>query len=223
MTLRFVFIVLAAGFFFVSGPSHAGIMDFFFPSLKDEADDPTQTLQAPFSSGSVDENNGDAQVLRQPKNTVPMDMAHLANTDIRNWTVTVVSEALTFKAGEDISEKMVFKKYFNTLGAEQYNEFLSAQKILDVVASGQYDIRSYVSESPLLINDTAVGGRYRWLYDVPLTLSYMKRGVDDYKALEAVNQNFIIRIQIGRSNAAENEDGLLVERWGGRVNKVKKN
>jgi len=201
-------------------PAHAGVLDFFFPSLRDVEAGPAETLKAPFADIEEGED-GDTQKQMNGSSSIPLNLPHRATADISGWVVTVVSEVMTF--GDDYSAALdATKIYYDEGGRGQYDAFLEEKKIKNVMQSNKYDVRSFVSDTPLLLNEGAVQERYRWLYEVPLSVSYMKRGVKDYKDVEPVNQNMVLRVQIGRSATAETDLGLQIERWSGKVQKIDK-
>ena len=191
-------------------------LQFLFPSLRETEASPSETLQAPFADGT---REGEA-AIDESKSLVPMHLAHRTKEDVSEWVVTTISEALSFDERDYNADLAQAKPSFDQGGWAQYQAFLTDKKFLNVLQSGQYDVRSYVKGVPYLLNEGAVSERYRWLYDVPVMVSYLKRGVSNYKGVEPVNQHMMLRVQIGRSEAAENEMGLLVERLEGRVQKA---
>ena len=229
--------VLAAGFY----PQNvqAGGVDFFFPMLKDESNDPGNTLEAPFTVKTEKElaaeaakaegvakaeTEGAAPVAEEvltkavnPQNSIDMDKPHRASSVISEWIVTAVSEIMTFDDGKVGRTYKDTASHFEKRGREQYVAFLKEVKIDNVLKSGKYKIRSYVNDAPLLLNEGPVSGRYRWLYEVPLMLSYLKLDVADYKDAEPVNQQVVLRVQVGRSPDAQNDMGISIERLSGEA------
>ena len=194
-------------------PKVPKFLQFLFPSLRDEGLGPAETLQAPFADaaqegGEVDSKN---------RSLVPLHLPHRTTEDVSSWIMTTISESMSFDESDYRADFEQIKPLFDQGGWAQYQAFLQDKKILNVLQSGQYNVRSYVKEVPALLNDGAVSQRYRWLYDVPIMVSYLKRGARDYKDVEPVNQDIVLRVQIGRSEQAGNDMGLLVERVDGRL------
>ncbi len=68
-------------------------------------------------------------------------------------------------------------------------------------------MRVIVDDQPSQINKGPVDGSYRWLYDLPLTLSFLKPGVKSYENAETdLNQHVVIRMQVGRVPRKKNKD-----------------
>jgi len=224
MISRFLPILVFLIFSFAAVPAHAGLMDFFFPSLKAEGPDPSETLQAPFATTPEKdiEDGGEEAAQDPPKNAVPLNMPHRAASDVSKWVMTSISEVLTLDGAQKIEDNEAVKLYLDNAGLGQFSAFLTEQKLSAVLADGQYDMRSYVRDTPLLLNTGVVAGRYRWLYEVPVMLSFLKKGTSSYKNVQTHNKNYILQIQIGRSVDAKNDMGLFIERWSGKLEKQDK-
>lgn len=184
--------------------------------------DPGQTLQAPFAYGGH-ESADNGQIKRSASNPVPLKHAHTNESEIGKWLVTAISETLNYKVGEDgdIVEKN--KEYFAESGQIQLRKFLQDNNISKVMESGRYNIRSFVRENPLLLNSGTAQDRFRWLYEVPVMVSYMDAKGFDYKNDDPVNQQMLLTVQVGRVEAAENDFDVLIETWTGKSVKIDKN
>ncbi len=223
--------VLIAVSFAGAVPAQAGLLEFFFPSLKKAEYDPSKTMQAPFA---LDEKTRD-QVMREqllqdpnavknpppkfalPENNIPLDQPHRHSIEIAKWLTTGLSEVMTFDRGDYSARLEGASKYFTVAGKEQYIKFLTDNNILKVLESGKYEVRSFVQEDPLLLNEGAVNGTFHWLFEVPVMVSYVERGTKNYKNVEPVNQPVVLTVQIGRTATDNQGVGVLIERFEGRA------
>ena len=208
--------------------ARANWVDFFFPMLKDTSEDPSNTLRAPFAEpedapaeGEGGESTGgEAAAISQqnPSNqTVALHLSHRSDKEIAQWVTTAVSEAITYTDPDPAAEMEEHKANFDPNGWREFEKFLNDTSIIKVVQSDRYQLRSFVKGVPLLLNEGAVSKRYRWLYEVNADISYLDRNVSDYKDVVPQNRTLKILVQIGRSKNADNEIGLLIERWDGKV------
>lgn len=214
--------MLAAMLLFIS-PVRAG--EFFFPWLADKEPNPYETLRAPFAD-LLPESEASAhqlspeEVLKQrlPENNVPMDKAHRQAGQIADIVGEFVAKVMLYQGDDyeaDLAESM---KLFDAQGQAAYKAFLEEKKLMQVLQSLRYYVRSYVEDIPIVLNAGPIDGRYRWLLEVPVIVSYMDRNEQDYKqGGQVTNQKFVIRLQVGRSEAAQNQDQLLIETWSGRA------
>lgn len=210
-------------------PAHAGLLEFFFPSTRKKEYDPTYTMQAPFA---VDEEARKKQIDQQadpnapkppppkhvmPENNTPLNQPHRDNKEISAWLTNSLSEAMTFDKGNHKEMLKADEKYFNETGKTEYLKFLADHNIMKVIESEKFDVRSFVLGQPLLLNEGAVNGVYRWLYEVPMMVSYMERGAKSYKDLEPVNQQLVLTVQVGRISGVMDGTAILIERWSGKA------
>lgn len=227
--LSLVFVVTDAA------PARAeGWLEFFFPSLRQPKYDPAQTMQAPFALTEEEAKkqfelqtnpNAPKQVAPKyamPENNTPLDQPHRDNQEISDWLTNVLSQTLTFDAGAYEVSLKEDEQYFTPAGLEQYKKFLNDNNVVKVLESNKFDVRSFVQDLPLLLNEGAVNGSYRWLYEVPVMVSYMDRGAKDYKNLEPVNQQLVLTVQIGRVAGEKEGMAVRIERWDGKAQRVVK-
>ena len=201
--------VLAVGCVLVScGAAHASVLGFFFPSLRDNEPDPGVTLQAPFieKMAVVEGEEASAEILHVP---------HRSPKDIGDWVLGLVSEVLTFPVGSFEKQQEFEQQFFSESGWQKYQEFIADKGIAKIAKGEQYQVLSYANQMPLLLNSGLVNGRFRWLYEVPMTVSYLGANVTDYKKAKAINKSFVLRVQVGRVAEKDAIDVMAIklENW----------
>ena len=189
----------------------------------DTTPDPAQTLEAPFAYKGGAAENTDVQIERSSANPVPLKHAHTNEAEIGKWLMMAISETMSFQVGKDENILEKNSKFFAPSGQQQLEAFLKANNIQKVMESGRYNIRSFVRENPLLLNSGTADNRFRWLYEVPVMVSYMDAKNFDYKEHDPVNQHMVLTIQVGRVVEADNEFDVLIETWSGKSQKIDKN
>lgn len=199
-------------------PARAGWLTFFFPSLRetDEAD-PAVTLQAPFApKSSKDAAMPDAKIGSAPENLVPLEKPHTSSAHIAAWLIDASSELMSFAGPGYAADFAQHTHYFSSEGLQQYQAWLAQKNMLKTLDSGQYKIQTVVQSTPALLNEGAVDGRYRWLYEVPVMISYMPRGITTYKNASPVTRTMKLLLQVGRMESANAAQAVYIERWGDR-------
>lgn len=196
--------------------AYAGLFEFLFPSLKKPEYDPAENMVAPFAVGEGVEEKDKLEGL--PVNAIPLEKPHRLSEEIGAWVMTSASEAMTFDASnvqEQFNQKEI---YFDAVGRNQYVEFLRDQKILDVVQNGRFNVSSYSNQQPLLLNQGSVNGRYRWLFRVPIIMTYLDKNMTTYKNKKAtLIQKASINVQVGRVEGQGKIEGLQIEQWSGSI------
>lgn len=204
-----------------AGQAHAGgtWLEFFFPSLVQKEADPMETLQAPFAydPAKPPEKVADPAKVSLVTDAIPLDQPHRTNEEMASWLVTATSEAFTFNTNNFEQDFKKSAHYFTDSGKAEFQAFLEQNNIIKIIQSNKYQIRSFAQETPLLLNEGQVNGTWRWLYEIPVMVSYMERGVSDYKKAQPVNQLMMLTVQIGRADAIKGGEGALIERLSGKV------
>ncbi|MFN3700540.1 MAG: DotI/IcmL/TraM family protein [Alphaproteobacteria bacterium] len=193
----------------------------------DNEPDPAVTLRAPFAAPSrATVSEGEENVTetqQQPNPRISLRYAHTTELEIANWLVTAVSNAMSFEVGEESNIAERNKSYFAQSGLEQFQSFLDANNIQKVIDSNRFNINSFVRERPLLLNSGTAQDRFRWVFEVPILVSYMNAETFNYKTDEPVNQNILLTIQIGRFHDVEDPDNIFdvkIETWNGRSESI---
>lgn len=188
----------------------------------DNSPDPAETLQAPFAYGGASEQKN--AVVEQKRTTaVPLEHAHTNEAVVGKWLIEAVSESLSYKITDtqDVYDKNAV--FFSPSGLAQFRTFMEQNNIQKVLDSKRFNVRSFVKEDPLLLNSAKAEGRFRWLFEVPLMVSYMDAKDFNYKEDDPVNQHLVLTVQVGRVAQADNELGVLIETWSGKSQKIDKN
>lgn len=69
-----------------------------------------------------------------------------------------------------------------------------------------------MEEQSLLLNSTEVEGVYRWLYQIPITLSFTPNG-STRTGRDITNRKVMVRLQIRRVPNDVSEEGMQIESW----------
>lgn len=212
--MRFTFILLCSLFVFISAPAHAGWFDFLFPSPAQQGPNPAETLRAPFADGDAVIEELDAS--GESKQITPLHLRHRPNTTITLWVQQTLPMFLSYKTATYNDEYVTKIQHFSKTGADEYVQFLNKYNFLTTLKSGRYDISGFLQDYPVVLNEGPVDGRYRWLYQTNVMVTYIKSGTSDYKQIgedEAISKEYTLTIQFGRSDTSFNPHGLLVDNW----------
>ncbi len=201
--------------------SQAGLLDFFFPSLKKEQYNPYETMRAPFAQ-QEGQDSAAFEIQNLPENAIPLNRPHRSKTHIREWLVRAVSDAMTFENSSFEEALSKTAASFDKNGQAEYIKFLNEKNIERIIRSGKYNIRSFIKDTPILESEGEVNGTYHWLFSVPVMLSYMDKNMKSYENAEPVNQTINLIVQVGRieTTAEKGGIGIVIERWEGRAEKI---
>jgi hypothetical protein len=189
---------------------------------KPEEPDPGKTLQAPFAYNPSRKIEA-GQTL--PENAVPLDISHRSPKEIGDWLMTAVSDALSFEIPQDGTKPVLKSQYFTPAGLKQFEDFLERTGIQKVLDARKYNLRSFVRQTPLMLNEGSVQGHYRWLFEVPVMVSYIEGSNFKYNNLEKkepVNQAITLTLQVTRVKDGGGKEGVLIEIWNGKIEALEK-
>ena len=200
-----------------SAPAYAekNFLQKWLPALfpdPDEGPGPEETLIAPFDTRPAVTDSG-----VKDGGAVSLEKQHRSTEEVIRWVEGAVSEVTTFDENDYQKTLRDRQGYFDQAGQQQYIKFLQSAGVAKVLNSNQYYVRSFVEDIPLLLNEGVVEGRYRWLFQVPITLTYMDRAMVDYKESDPVSQRMSVTLQVGRSASAVDAEGIAIETWSGKL------
>ncbi len=179
---------------------------------------PEDTLKAPFptdKSAQVPQNNlmtiydtrkGQAGVLTSP------DQPHMTTHALQEWVSQAVTNSLTLDKPQPDPQKLSMN--FEPYAVQEFQTWLQNSGVVTDLQNGDITLRAVAAAPPQLLSQGVLSGTYRWVFEIPVLVSYVPRGTTSLKAAAAMPQsrNFTLRVQIGRVNA-QNDTRVFIERW----------
>lgn len=151
-----------------------------------------------------------------PENrSVTLDEPHRTPRELSRWVSQNVSEVLTFNPAQFDAQLREDQQYFSDAGYGEFKTYIQQANLKTTLEQGDLKATVIVDQTPLLLNSGAVSGVFRWLYEVPVTISYTKRGITELTPDNSVamSRKLTIRLQLGRDDSAQNADGVQIESW----------
>lgn len=197
-----------------AGGAQAGLLDFLNFGAKSR-NDPAVTLKAPFAN--EDAVLGELDPTGNAELAISLEQRHRPNNEITKWVQEIVPLLLTYNGQEYEQEYADRIVNFSKIGAQEYVDFLRNKNIVKTLKTGRYNVSGIIADYPVVINEGAVDGRYRWLYQVSVMVTYFDSALKGYSAgggEDSITQEFVLTAQLGRVRGANNAHGLLIETWG---------
>lgn len=147
--------------------------------------------------------------------SLPLHKPHRTNKELQGWINTVVSESLFFDSDNYKEVQDVLKKYYTTSGFKQYQDYVASAEILKSLRQNNYRISVFVEAQPLLLNGQEMKNIYRWLYQLPITISYLPRNSNSLlrNAKDMVNRKLTLTLQLRRARLPDDPDAIQIESW----------
>lgn len=130
---------------------------------------------------------------------------HRGVSELSDWISDSAADALQFAPGKAAAKLVSIKPNFTEAGYQSYMAFLNGMGLTFSLQNQSLKLTSLVTAAPVLIGQGASGGRYVWVYELPVIMTIGGQ--------TAVNKEATIRIQIGRAASATNDAQVLIESW----------
>lgn len=176
--------------------------------------EPSATLLAPFADPGTKAYSGEHIYSRLRTNTTPLDLPHRSAADLSEWLMQALAETLSFTSDNYDDHIKLMTNGFSPEGVSQFNTWVTSSGIFNALHSNGLQLNGFVSEDPFLLNEGTVGGRYRWLFEVPVIISFVPRGTTNLAKQEGINsRKLLITLQLGRYADSVLPDAVKVESW----------
>jgi len=190
--------------------------DFFRKFTKAEKDfDPTGTLVAPFADSSVKPLTQEERYKAVTEtNNIAMDQPHRSDKELGEWLMQAMAQTLSFDSSTFHSQLPQLANGFSPAALEQFKAWAVDSGILAALESNGMQLNGFVTDMPFLLNQGAIGGRFRWLYEVPVMVSFVPRGTTQNAPGEtAQSSRLLVTLQLGRRENSILEHGVQIESW----------
>lgn len=137
---------------------------------------------------------------------------HRTPDEILAWSQNSIAESLSYTPANFNARLMTIKQTFSPEGWAQYVAWVQSVKIDNSVRAMGLSVNAVVKTDISIINNGPVSGAYRWLVQAPIIVSLVKE-IEGEDGETLYTKNYRVTIQVGRTNKAGNEDGLLIESW----------
>ena len=146
---------------------------------------------------------------------VTLDKPHVTDGELKNWISMAVSESLTFS--KDNFSKVLgnIETYYTQDGFKAFEDYIISSGIAKSIRSGDFDMGVYIEDPPLFLNDSLIDGKHKWLYQMPLAISFFPKNRANLAkdADKFVNRQVTLTLQITRAEVDEDPSALQIETW----------
>jgi hypothetical protein len=212
------------GLFSMSTPARAeSILNHLFPSIfgaPDTGPKPEDTLQAPFGGDKPAEADAKSGLMKMyeieqsAKDADSIDQPHRSSDQIGEWLTSIVTQALTIDPRNYKTDG--FSPLFTPYAFKEYQTYLTNQKTIDMLNANNMKLTAFAESKPVLVQEGTLDGTYRWLFRIPVMLTYYDRVVETLKGNKkpiSQTQRILVNIQVGRTSLKSTPEGMIIERW----------
>lgn len=156
----------------------------------------------------IQEGLGGAQAKR-------LEQQHMTGNELAMKLSDIVAESLSLTKSNYTYNTAQAEKFFTPTGYSQYKEFLKGASFEQALASGSLQSAAYVEQEALLITNGVYSGAYKWLFEVPVTISFIPTDAETYRNNEtrAENRRILLRAQFTRVEDPNDPLATRIEIW----------
>jgi hypothetical protein len=145
----------------------------------------------------------------------PLAAQHMTSGEMARMLSDIVAESLSFTKSTFTYNSLQAEKYFTPAGYAQYKEFLTKAGFEGALASGELQSAAYAEQEALEITRGVFGGVFKWLFEVPVTISFIPVNADTYRdgGIKPENRRILLRVQFTRVEDANDPQAVKIEGW----------
>ena len=137
---------------------------------------------------------------------VPLSEPNLSTPALMSWVAQSTTEVMTFGFNDFKRRLQEASRNFTKTGWESFTSALQRSRILEMVEENQQVVTAAPQGAPILQQEGVVQGRYQWVVQVPITVTYQsgaQRRSDFYN----------VTVVVVRVSRLESPNGVGIEQW----------
>lgn len=137
---------------------------------------------------------------------VPLSQPNLSAPSLMSWVAQATTEVMTFGFSDYRRRLQESSRNFTKRGWESFTQALQRSRIIEMVEVNQQIITAAPKGAPIMESEGLVAGRYQWVVQIPLILTYMS-GPKTY------NSGLLVTVVVVRVPRLESPNGVGIEQW----------
>jgi intracellular multiplication protein IcmL len=137
---------------------------------------------------------------------VPLERPNMGTSALMSWVAQSATEVMTFGFQDYQRRLQTSSRHFTRHGWETFTSALQKSRIIESVEASRQVVTAQPRSAPVLIQEGIFNGRYRWVVDLPLAVTYQSGS-------NVRTDNLSVRLVIDRVPSLENPNGVGIEQW----------
>ncbi len=140
---------------------------------------------------------------------IPMVALHepnLSNPALMSWVAQASTEVMTFGFNDYRRRLQESSRNFTRRGWESFTQALQKSRIIEMVEANQQVVTAAPAGAPILESEGLVAGRYQWIIQLPLVLTYQS-------GARTKSDNLLVTVVVVRVPRLESSNGVGIEQW----------
>lgn len=137
---------------------------------------------------------------------IALNEPNLSTPALMSWVAQAATEVMTFGFSDYRRRLQESSRNFTRRGWESFTQALQKSRIIEMVNENQQVVTAAPQSAPILKSEGVVGGRYQWVVQLPLVLSYQSGS-------RTRSDNLIVTFVVVRVPRLESPNGVGIEQW----------
>ena len=137
---------------------------------------------------------------------VPLSQPNLSTPALLSWTAQAATEVMTFGFSDYRRRLQESSRNFTRSGWESFTSALNQSGMVEAVEQKRQVISAVPAGAPILESEGVVAGRYQWVVQMPMNLTYQA-------GAERLSRSLLVRIVIVRVPRLESSNGVGIDQW----------
>jgi intracellular multiplication protein IcmL len=137
---------------------------------------------------------------------VALNQPNLSTPALMSWVAQSATEVMTFGFNDYRRRLQQSSKNFTRRGWESFTQALQRSRIIEMVEQNQQVVTAAPQGAPVLESEGLVQGRYQWVVQVPMILSYQSGS-------KTRADEMLVTVVVVRVPRLESANGVGIEQW----------
>jgi intracellular multiplication protein IcmL len=137
---------------------------------------------------------------------VPLNQPNLSSPALMSWVAQATTEVMTFGFNDYRRRLQEASRNFTRRGWESFTQALERSRIIEMVEANQQVVTAAPAGAPILQSEGLVNGRYQWVVQIPMTISYQAGAT-------IRSDSLLVTVVVVRVPRLESPNGVGIEQW----------
>lgn len=137
---------------------------------------------------------------------VALSEPNLSTPALMSWVAQATTEVMTFGFNDYRRRLQEASRNFTRRGWESFTQALQRSRIIEMVEANQQVVTAAPAGAPVLEREGMVNGRYQWVVQIPMILSYQAGS-------RTRSDNWLVTLVVVRVPRLESPNGVGIEQW----------
>ena len=137
---------------------------------------------------------------------VALSQPNMSTPALMSWVAQSATEVMTFGFNDYRRRLQESSRNFTRRGWESFTQALQRSRIIERVEANQQVVTAAPQGAPVLRSEGLVAGRYQWVVEFPLIVTYQSGAKRDVT-------NLMVTVVVVRVPRLESPNGIGIEQW----------